>query len=159
MTLRTALLALGLALLLAAIIVVAKRKEATLVAGLPVRLVCADQATALALAGPAAAIPVLGTGSMAPYIPSALPGRDPLATIVAYAVLDTTATFDGLTVGALVVYTPAWAQRAVLHQAAARDAGGWIMSGLHNTRSETWERLTPATYVGTVARVYVWPPR
>ena len=158
MTLRTALLALGLALVLAAIIVVAKRKEATLVAGLPVRVVCADQAAALALAGPAA-IPVLGTGSMAPYIPSALPGRDPLATIVAYAVLDTTATFDGLTVGALVVYTPAWAQRAVLHQAAARDAGGWIMSGLHNTRSETWERLTPATYRGTVARVYVWPPR
>ena len=85
MTLRTALLALGLALLLAAVLLVAKRKEATLVAGLPVRLVCADQAAALALAGPAAAIPVLGTGSMAPYIPSALPGRDPLATIVAYA--------------------------------------------------------------------------
>ena len=159
MTLRTALLALGLALLLAAIIVVAKRKEATLVAGLPVRLVCADQAAALAQAGPAAAIPVLGTGSMAPYIPSALPGRDPLATIVAYAVLDTTATFAGLTVGALVVYTPAWAKGRVMHQAALHDAGGWIMSGLHNERSETWERLTPATYVGTVARVYVWPPR
>jgi len=155
---RTVLFALGVLLLLAAIVLVAKRKEAALVAGLPVRIVCADQAAALAQAGPAA-IPVLGTGSMAPYIPSALPGRDPLATVVAFAVIDPGATFEALTVGALVVYTPAWAQRAVLHQAAARAAGGWIMSGLHNTRSETWERLTPATYVGTVARIYVWPAR
>jgi hypothetical protein len=33
------------------------------------------------------------------------------------------------------------------------------MAGLHNERSESWERLTPATYVGTVARIYVWPAR
>lgn len=152
---RAALLALGLALLLAAIIVVAKRKEATLVAGLPVRIVCADQRAAEAQAGPGA-IGVLGTGSMAPYIPAALPGRDPLTTVVAYAVLDRAAPFAGLTVGALVVYTPAWASGRVMHQAAARDASGWIMAGLHNTRSETWDRLTPANYIGTVARIYVW---
>ena len=158
MTLRSALLALGIALLLAAILLVARHKERVLVAGLPARIVCADQRAAEAQAGPGA-ISVLGTGSMAPFIPAALPGRDPLATVVAYAVLDGTATFAGLTVGALVVYTPAWAHGRVMHQAAARDAGGWIMSGLHNARSETWERLTPATYVGTVARVYVWPPR
>ena len=156
---RTVLFALGVLLLLAAIVLVAKRKEAALVAGLPVRIVCADQAAALAQAGPAA-IPVLGTGSMAPYIPSALPGRDPLATVVAFAVIDPGATFDALTVGALVVYVPAWAVGGrIMHQAALRDGGGWIMAGLHNERSESWERLTPATYVGTVARIYVWPAR
>ena len=151
-------LTLGVVLLLVAIILVARHKEAVLVAGLPVRIVCADQTAAQEQAGPGA-ISVLGTGSMAPYIPAALPGRDPLSTVVAYAVLDGAATFDGLTVGALVVYTPAWAKGRVMHQAALRDAGGWIMSGLHNERSETWERLTPANYVGTVARVYTWAPR
>jgi hypothetical protein len=157
-TMRTVLLALGIAALLVSIILIARHKEAVLVAGLPVRIVCADQSAAKEQAGPGA-IAVLGTGSMAPYIPAALPGLDPLATIVAYAVLDSTATFDGITKGALIVYLPAWTKGQVMHQAAARDAGGWIMSGLHNERSETWERLTPANYVGTVARVYVWPPR
>jgi len=155
---RTVLLALGLVLLLAAIVLVARHKESVLVAGLPVRIVCTDQAAAKEQAG-LGAIAVLGTGSMAPYIPAALPGRDPLSTVVAYAVLDGTATFDGITKGALIVYAPAWAKGRVMHQAALLDSGGWIMSGLHNERSETWERLTPATYVGTVARVYVWPPR
>ena len=71
--------------------------------------------------------------------------------------MDRAATFAGVTVGALVVYVPAWASGGhVMHQAAARDAGGWIMSGLHNERSETWERVTAANYIGTVARVYVW---
>ena len=149
-----ALLALGLV----ALLVVSRRKQAEIARGLPPRVVCADRLDAEAQAGPGA-IGVLGTGSMAPFIPPALPGHDPLATVVAFAVLDDTATFAGLTVGALVVYTPAWATGRVMHQAASRDSGGWIMSGLHNARSETWERLTPATYIGTVARVYVWPPR
>ena len=156
MTLRTALLALGVALLLAAVLLVAKRKEATLVAGLPPRIACTDQAAALAQAGPFS-IPVRGTGSMAPYIPPAAQGLVPLDTVVAYVVLDPAATYESVSVGALVLYTAGWTSHHVLHQAALKDQLGWIMSGLHNTRSETWERLTPATYRGTVARVYVWP--
>ena len=149
-------LVLALVLGLAALLVVSKRKQAEIVRGLPPRIVCASQGEAFALAG-VGATPVLGTGSMAPWIPAALPGLDPRKTVVAYAVIDSAATYDGITTGALVVYFATWAGGRVLHQAAARDGGGWIMSGLHNERSETWERLTPANYKGTVARAYVWP--
>ena len=148
-------LVVALVLGLAALLVVSKRKQADLARGLPPRIVCASQGEAFALAG-VGATPVLGTGSMAPWIPAALPGLDPRQTVVAYAVIDTAATFDGITTGALVVYFAAWAGGRVIHQAAARDSGGWIMSGLHNERSETWERVTAANYIGTVARVYVW---
>lgn len=148
-------LVLALVLGLAALLVVSKRKQADLARGLPPRIVCASQGEAFAQAG-VGATPVLGTGSMAPWIPAALPGLDPRKTVVAYAVIDSAATYDGITTGALVVYFATWAGGRVLHQAAARDGGGWIMSGLHNERSETWERVTAANYVGTVARVYVW---
>ena len=148
-------LVLALVLGLVALLVVSKRKQAEIARGLPPRIVCANQGEAFALAG-VGATPVLGTGSMAPWIPAALPGLDPRKTVVAYAVIDGAATFDGITTGALVVYFATWAGGRVLHQAAARDGGGWIMSGLHNDRSETWERVTAANYVGTVARVYVW---
>ena len=150
-------IALGLALVLglAALLIVSKRKQADLARGLPPRIVCASQGEAFAQAG-VGATPVLGTGSMAPWIPAALPGLDPRKTVVAYAVIDTAATYDGITTGALVVYFATWAGGRVLHQAAARDGGGWIMSGLHNERSETWERVTAKNYIGTVARVYVW---
>ena len=148
-------LVLALVLGLVALLVVSKRKQAEIARGLPPRVVCANQGEAFALAG-VGATPVLGTGSMAPWIPAALPGLDPRKTVVAYAVIDTAATYDGITTGALVVYFATWAGGRVLHQAAARDGGGWIMSGLHNERSETWERVTAANYIGTVARVYVW---
>ena len=148
-------LVVALVLGLAALLVVSKRKQADLARGLPPRIVCANQGEAFALAG-VGATPVLGTGSMAPWIPAALPGLDPRKTVVAYAVIDTAATYDGITTGALVVYFATWAGGRVLHQAAARDGGGWIMSGLHNERSETWERVTAKNYIGTVARVYVW---
>ena len=56
-------LALGLVLILA----LALRSERVLVNGLPQRIVAKSQVEARALAG-ALAVPVLGTGSMAPYI-------------------------------------------------------------------------------------------
>ena len=151
-------IALVLALALAALLIVSRRHQATLARGLPPRIVCADQADALAQAGEDA-IPIRGTGSMAPYIPAAAPGRVPLDTIVAYVVLDPAASYDTLTVGALAIYAPDWSKHRVMHQAALRDGLGWIMSGLHNERGEAGWRVTPANYVGTVARTYVWPPR
>lgn len=150
------LLVVLLVLGLAALLFVSRRHQADLVAGLPPRIACTDQAAALVQAGPTA-IPVRGTGSMAPYIPPAAPGLVPLDTVVAYVVLDPAATYESVSVGALVLYTAGWTSHHVLHQAALKDGLGWIMSGLHNERSETWERLTPASYKGTVARVYVWP--
>ena len=152
------LLVVLLVLGLAALLVVSRRHQADLVAGLPPRIVCASQGDALAQAGPTAAIPIRGTGSMAPYIPPAAPGLVQLDTVVAYVVLDPAATYESVAIGALVLYTTNWTSHHVLHQAALKDRLGWIMSGLHNERSETWERLTPASYKGTVARVYVWTP-
>ena len=150
-------LAVLLVLGLAALLFVSKRHQADLVRGLPPRIVCAGQADALAQAGDSA-IAIRGTGSMAPYIPAAAPGLVPVDTVVAYAVLDAAANYESLTVGALVLYTAGWTPHHVLHQAALKDRLGWIMSGLHNERSETWERVTPANYKGTVGRVYVWTP-
>ena len=146
-----ALLALGLV----ALLVVSRRKQAEIARGLPPRVVCASQADALDRAGDGA-IPIRGTGSMAPFIPPAAPGLVPLDTVVAYVVLDPAATYDSITVGALVIYAPTWTPHRVMHQAALKDGLGWIMSGLHNERSETGWRVTTANYVGAVARVYVW---
>ena len=154
---RTGLLILGLVCLLAAVLLLARRNQRTLTAGLPPRIVCATQEEARAQAG-ASAIAVLGTGSMAPYIPAALPGRDPLATVVAYLVPDTDRVFTDIKPGQLVIYAPAWSPRyTVTHLAATRDADGWIMSGLANRDYEAGTRVTAANFRAIVAAVYVWP--
>lgn len=155
---RTGLLVLGLVLLLAAILAVSKYQQRALVNALPVRIACVDENEARTLAGPGA-VAVLGTGSMAPYIPAALPGRDPLQTVVAYVVIVPGATVAEVKPGALCIYVPQWAGSNVMHQAATFADGGWIMTGLHNREYENRERMTGANFVGLVARTYVWPPR
>lgn len=145
------------AALLALVAFVALRQQRVLERGLPPRTECRTQAEALTLAGPGA-LPILGTGSMAPYIPAAAAGRDPLATIVAYAVLRPGATIADVTPGALVTYRPGWDTAAhVIHGAAAQDRDGWIMSGLANRDYENKHRLTAANFTGLVAHVYTWP--
>ena len=102
---------------------------------------------------------MLGTGSMAPYIPAAPIGMDALTTIVAYVVTDAKATFADIAPGALCLYRPAWSpQFTVLHGAAQKDGDGWIMSGLHNKHSETGWRVTERNFLGLAAAVYVWLP-
>ena len=44
------------------------------------------------------------------------------------------------------------------HQAAQRDGLGWIMSGLHNPRSESAWRITPQNFDGIVRATFVWTP-
>ena len=103
--------------------------------------------------------PVLGTGSMAPYIPAAPTGADPHATVMAYVVIDPAASFENITAGALCIYRTEWSPRySVLHQAAQRDGLGWIMSGLHNPRSESAWRITPQNFDGIVRATFVWTP-
>lgn len=46
----------------------------------------------------------------------------------------------------------------ILHRAVQRDRLGWIMSGDHNSRSETWDRVTPKTYLGTAVAFFEFPP-
>lgn len=45
-------------------------------------------------------------------------------------------------------------RQSMLHRAVLRDRGGWLMSGDNNARSESWDRVTPNTYVGTVEALF-----
>ena len=155
MTLRRSLLVALLALGLVVVLGLALRSERVLTAGLPLRIVAASEAEAWKLAGPAAVV-VLGTGSMAPYIPAAPKGADPLRTVSALVVLVPGASYGDIKAGSLCIYVPVWAGRNVMHQAAQIDAGGWIMTGLGNKEYENKERVTATNFVGIVARTYVW---
>ena len=157
MTLRRSILVALLALGLVVVLGLALRSERVLTAGLPLRIVVKSEADAWTLAGPAAVV-VLGTGSMAPYIPAAPKGADPLRTVSALVVLVPHARYADITAGALCIYVPVWAGRNVMHQAAQIDSGGWIMTGLGNKVYETTERVTAANFVGIVDRTYTWMP-
>lgn len=102
-------------------------------------------------------VPILGTGSMAPLIPAAAPGRDPYTTEVAYAVTNPTANFATVTTGTPAIYKPTWAKGPVIHSATQRSGDGWIMTGLNNARYEKWEPMTAAIFIGLPARVFTWP--
>ena len=148
------LLALGLVVILA----LALRSERVLVNGLPPRIIAKSQVEAQEMAG-ALAVGVLGTGSMAPYIPSAPGGNDPLKTIVAYAVMGTDLAYKDITTGALVIYSINYVKGSnTMHQAALLDASGWIMTGLGNKEYENRVRVTSANFVGIVSKVYIWKP-
>ena len=147
--------------LLAALVAFAWLHNRTMVAGLPPREVCADVADAEIRAGKWAranggiAVPVLGTGSMAPFIPPA--PSAPMTTYAAYAVVIAGSNFADIKPGDLCVYRAEWDLRlSVIHQAAQKDSGGWIMSGLHNARSEAAWRVTPANFIGVTIKVFVW---
>ncbi len=147
---------LGAVIGIAVLVLIARHKQTVLERGLPPRVVCASAADALTQAGPGA-IPVLGTGSLAPYLPPSAPGLDPLKTVVAYAAIDPTSRFDDIRAGTLCIYSADWTKFHVMHQASTRDSLGWIGSGLNNAHSESFARITPKNFVGIVARVYVWP--
>lgn len=131
---------------------------------LPPQTVCMSRADAymqaLRAADGGTVLAIAGTGSMAPYIPAAPAGDDPLKTIVAYVVLDGTQTFADIRTGDLVCYHADWlppGSLSVLHQAAQQDSSGWIMSGLHNATSEASWRVTSANFIGIASRTFVWP--
>lgn len=44
----------------------------------------------------------------------------------------------------------------MLHRAVAHDRDGWIMSGDNNRWTESWDRVTPATYLGTVVALFAF---
>jgi len=149
-----ALVVLGIAMLL----FLARKNQKVLHDGLPRRIEVASQAVAQAHAGPLA-IPVRGTGSMAPFIPASAAGIDPLSVVMAYAVPQDGAKYVDITPGALVVYSINYVKgHNTMHQAALLDGGGWIMTGLHNKGYETSVRVTKENFVALVAKVYVWPP-
>ena len=152
------------AVILAALVAFAWLHQRTMIRGLPPRTVCASQAVALAQAGAFAKahggdiVPVLGTGSMSPYLPAAPAGVDPLGYVGAYVIVDRSASYESITLGQLCVYRAEWSPRyAVMHQAAQRDSLGLIMSGLNNPRSESHWRVTPKDLLGVAVHAFVWP--
>ena len=156
MNLQRSLLLGVLALGLVVILALALRNERVLVNGLPLRIVSKSQVEAQEMAG-ALAVGVLGTGSMAPYIPSAAKGADPLKTVVAYAVLNPDLAYKDITPGALVIYSINYVKGFnTMHQAALLDGAGWIMTGLGNKEYENKVRVTSANFVGIVSQTYVW---
>lgn len=154
---RTPLYLLGAAIVVGGLAYLTFRSHRVATDGLPTRIECkGGEAEALALAGPRG-IPILGTGSMAPFIPPAPKGKNPKTTVVAYAVMESAASYSDIQAGDLCIYQPEWHVGLVIHQAVKRDGLGWIMSGLNNPRSESGWRVTSANFRGIVARVYVWP--
>lgn len=142
---------------LALLISLALRSQNVLERGLPPLVICADLADAQGKAGAFAAthggsvFSVGGTGSMAPYIPA---GRN-AADVVAFGVTRAGATFADVKAGALCLYADAASPVGVtLHSAALRTKWGWVMSGLHNARSDA--RMTAETFRGIVAQVFTW---
>lgn len=95
---------------------------------------------------------ILGTGSMAPYIPPAKEGEDPRAVIVAIVIMRFGAVYSDIQRGDLVGYHPDWDNKEfVFHQAAKNTPEGWIMTGLNNRDYESKWRVTNKNFVGIVA--------
>ncbi len=117
---------------------------------------CASQAEAFNLAMAVAAqehaelIPTTGTGSMKPLIP----GK---------AVLLVKKDFAAVAVGSVLVYLgrvkPGGEEMSLCHRAKAydRQARGFIMQGDHGCAPETWQRVTPKNYRGTVLMIFNYP--
>jgi hypothetical protein len=162
MNARLILATLAGAALVAGLLFVSLHSQRTLESGLPPLTRCVDEAYARIRAGEFAAVTggsvvtVLGTGSMAPYIPASARGRDPLTTATALAVTAPGATFSDVTPGALCLYRhAASAVGMTMHGAARKSGAGWVMSGLNNARSDI--TMSPANFVGIVAQVFTWP--
>ena len=146
----------------AAILIIARNTQNTLERGLPPRQVAAGSmeafTAALEFAGDITRVyAVVGTGSMAPYIPAAQLGHDPKTTVVAYAIGRKGAKFADITPGALCVYQAEWdAKISVIHGAIEKTQDGWIMSGLHNARSEAHWRVTQDNFRAIVEKTFTW---
>ena len=161
---KTLLAILGAVAVFGVLIALVIRSQRVLEHGLPPRVECASaldawqRANAFCAEHGGSVISVLGTGSMQPYIPAAPEGVDPKKFVAAYVVTMPGARFEDITPGAVCTYRPEIDSSAsYIHGAALLDRDGWIMSGLHNPRSESWAGVTAANFTGIAARTFVWP--
>jgi hypothetical protein len=150
---------------LGGLLFLANRSEKVLIDGLPEKEVCASASEAYFKASKFAEAngyqlgQVLGTGSMRPFIPASKEGLDPYKTVVAYNVYRK-ADYDEIQPGDLCTYEPADRDGQLwLHQAAAKDSAGWIMTGLANKHYENWMRVTRANFRGITVKVFTWEQR
>lgn len=85
------------------------------------------------------------TGSMRPH----LHGGEVVVAVADYGAIQA---------GSVVCYEGQMGDgvtRMIIHRAVQKDKGGWIMSGDNNAVSETWQRVVPANYLGTVIAIYL----
>jgi len=122
----------------------------------PVKILCPSREVALRLGesfahvADASLLITSGTNSMEPLIHGCS------YIVVQYRPYDTIAEGD------LLVYQgrPDAAKKdrvCMLHRAVLLDQGGWLMSGDNNRWSESWDRVTPVTYLGTVTTILEFP--
>lgn len=89
---------------------------------------------------------------------SGTPSMEPLIHGRTYVVVRKQA-FDGIRKSDLLVYMGRLNARAsqrtcTLHRAVDHDRYGWLMSGDNNRWTESWDRVTPDNYVGTVVAIF-----
>jgi hypothetical protein len=122
----------------------------------PTKLVCADQLDALlacencATANGGTIVTTSGTPSMEPLIH----GKT-------YAVI-VKLPYESIAKRDLLVYMGRPDANKpdrfkMLHRAVLHDRYGWMMSGDNNRWSESWDRVTPETYVGVVVALFEYP--
>lgn len=124
----------------------------------PPKTVCANRAEALEQAT-AFSKSMAGTYVTAT---SGTPSMEPLIHGVCFVVMErqpyaAVKKFDVLEYwGRLDANSPK--RTLVLHRAVLLDSAGWIMSGDNNMYSESWDRLTALTYIGTAIRIFQYAP-
>lgn len=158
---KTILPILGVAIL-GLLLYLGYRSNRVLQDGLPEKEICAsaseahDKARQYAEKNGYRTGKVLGTGSMRPFIPASRDGLDPYKTVVAYNVFRI-ADYDEIKPGDLCTYAPADRDNQLwLHQAAAKDSDGWIMTGLANKHYENWMRVKRENFLGITVKVFTW---
>ena len=117
---------------------------------------CADEGQAIdAAAKTAAERPgrtlheVAPTGSMVPLIPKAR------CYLVTEAI-----PFESIRLGMVATYSAAWHPGTPLvHRLVARDKLGYIASGDANKHTESFDRVTPANFMGEVVGIWTFPPK
>lgn len=85
------------------------------------------------------------TGSMKPF----LQGGECVVVVASY---------PDIRKGDVLIYNgplnPYAQAQTVIHRAVQKDGAGWIMSGDNNAHTETWSRVRPDNYLGTVVAIY-----
>lgn len=85
------------------------------------------------------------TGSMKPF----LMGGENVVVVGEYPAIKR---------GDILIYTgalnPYGPTTTIIHRAVQKDKDGWIMSGDNNAQTETWSRVRPDNYLGTVVAIY-----
>lgn len=122
----------------------------------PVKTRCASRGAAF-VAGQTYAAAIGGSVIMT----SGTPSMEPLIHGKTYAVIQKR-PYEAIAKKDLLVYlgrpdASKPNRMTMLHRAVMHDRHGWVMSGDNNRWSESWDRVTAETYVGTVVALFEYP--